>query len=104
MSRGLRFFILAAMVLAAPALTWAQAVTVEYYHLDAVGSLRAVTDQNGAVVRTHVSPPFGTGDGVTPGTDPLRYTGKERDAETRLDYFGARYESSSPFSSRTRRA
>lgn len=91
MSKYSRVLFLTALALVAPALTWAQAVTVEYYHLDAVGSVRAVTDHNGAVVRTHPSPPFGTGDGVTPGTDPLRYTGKERDAETGLDYFGARY-------------
>ena len=66
-------------------------VTVEYYHLDAVGSVRAVTDATGAVVRRYDYRPFGEGDGVSAGADPLRFTGKERDAETGLDYFGARH-------------
>ncbi len=65
---------------------------VEYYHLDAVGSVRAVTDQSGQVVRRHDYFPFGDGsDGTAAGADHLRFTGKERDAETGLDYFGARY-------------
>jgi RHS repeat-associated protein len=64
---------------------------VEYYHLDAVGSVRAVTDQSGAVVRTHNYFPFGEGDNPTAGNDAVRFTGQERDAETGLDYFGARY-------------
>lgn len=64
---------------------------VEYYHLDAVGSVRAVTDQQGQVIRRHDYHPFGAGDGVAAGTDSLRFTGKERDPESGLDYFGARY-------------
>ena len=67
-------------------------VAVEYYHLDAVGSVRAVTNQSGQVVRRHDYFPFGDGsDGTTRGQDTLRYTGKERDPESGLDYFGARY-------------
>jgi RHS repeat-associated protein len=67
-------------------------VAVEYYHVDAVGSVRAVTDQSGNVVRRHDYFPFGDGPvEVTAGAEPLRFTGKERDAETGLDYFGARY-------------
>jgi RHS repeat-associated protein len=79
------------LAMAVPA--WAQAppATIEYYHLDAVGSVRAVTNQSGQQVRRHDFFPFGEGDGVTQGNDPLRFTGKERDAETGLDYFGARY-------------
>jgi RHS repeat-associated protein len=64
---------------------------VEYYHLDALGSVRAVTDQSGAVVRTSDYRPFGEGENPAAGTDPTRFTGKERDAESGLDYFGARY-------------
>jgi RHS repeat-associated protein len=67
------------------------AVVVEYYHLDALGSVRAVTNESGQVLRRHDYHPFGHGDGVPTGTDPLRFTGKERDADTGLDYFGARY-------------
>lgn len=75
-----------------PQSTWAQPVTVEYYHLDAVGSVRAVTNQSGQVVRRHDYFPFGDGsDGTTPGKDPHRFAGQERDPETGLDYFGARY-------------
>jgi RHS repeat-associated protein len=72
---------------------WAQAppATIEYYHLDGVGSVRAVTNQSGQLVRRHDFFPFGEGDGVVQGNDPLRFTGKERDAETGLDYFSARY-------------
>jgi RHS repeat-associated protein len=75
-----------------PQSTWAQPVTVEYYHLDAVGSVRAVTNQSGQVVRRHDYFPFGDGsDGTTQGGDPHRFAGQERDPETGLDYFGARY-------------
>ena len=64
----------------------------KYDHLDAVGSVRAVTNQSGQVVRRHDYFPFGDGsDGTTRGQDTLRYTGKERDPESGLDYFGARY-------------
>jgi RHS repeat-associated protein len=63
----------------------------QYYHTDALGSVRAVTDTAGAVVRTHDYHPFGEGVGMAAGTDPVRFTGKPRDVETGLDYFGARY-------------
>jgi RHS repeat-associated protein len=70
----------------------AQPVTVEYYHVDAVGSVRAVTDASGAVVRRHDYFPFGEEWNPLPVSgDARRFTGKERDAETALDYFGARY-------------
>ena len=74
------------------ATAWAQTpMVVEYYHLDAVGSVRAITDAaRTAVVFDYA--PFGDG-GVGGGASPaaLRFAGKERDAETGLDYFGARY-------------
>jgi RHS repeat-associated protein len=66
-------------------------VEVEYYHLDAVGSVRAVTDQSGNVIRRHNYFPFGEEHLAQEGGDPLRFAGKERDAETGLDYVGARY-------------
>jgi RHS repeat-associated protein len=43
------------------------------------------------VVRRHDYFPFGEEYAATPGADARRFTGKERDAETGLDYFGARY-------------
>jgi RHS repeat-associated protein len=72
---------------------------VQYYHLDAIGNVRAVTDQSGAIVERHDYLPFGeectTGAGASSpglaGGQPRHFTGKERDVETGLDYFGARY-------------
>jgi RHS repeat-associated protein len=73
------------------------ATIVKYYHLDAVGSVRAVTDESGNVVEQHPYLPFGE-EWCAPAicaSDPAgtakRFTGKERDNETNLDYFGARY-------------
>jgi RHS repeat-associated protein len=71
-----------------------QAQTVEYYHLDALGSVRVVTDQNGTVLRRHDFKPFGeevAGTVTFPNPDRKMFTGQERDSETGLDYFGARY-------------
>ena len=62
-----------------------------YYHLDALGTVRAVTNAMGAVVRRHDYAPFGEEVAPIAGSDRRRFTGKERDAETGLDYFSARY-------------
>jgi RHS repeat-associated protein len=75
-----------------PSAGFCQTLSVEYYHVDALGTVRAVTDQNGSVVRRHDYAPFG--EEIPPQAltgDNLRFTGKERDPETQLDYFGARY-------------
>jgi len=80
-----------------PTLTFAQTTTqvVEYYHTDALGSVRAVTKVvNGQtqVVSRHDYKPFG--EEVAPQTPPVDkrlFTGKERDQETGWDYFEARY-------------
>lgn len=88
-----------AMVLALllPTAAPAADVVVEYYHLDAAGSVRVVTDRAGSVVERHNYMPFGeewcrgASCGSLPGQQPKRFTGKERDLETGLDYFGARY-------------
>ncbi len=65
---------------------------VEYYHLDALGSVRVVTDASGQVVRRHDFGPFGEEVAPThPNPERKLFTGHERDAETALDYFGARY-------------
>src|SRR5262245_61303794 len=65
---------------------WAQ--TVEFYHLDAIGNVLAVTSYNGAVVEQHDYLPYGEElcgtqacGSVNPG-QPKRFTGKERDVET----------------------
>ena len=84
------------------AVLWASeaaAQVVEYYHLDAVGNVRVVTNQAGQVVERHDYLPFGeecttgpcsSNPGVGAG-QTRKFTGKERDSETGLDYFGARY-------------
>lgn len=79
---------------ALPSLSTAQAV--EYYHLDALGSVRAVTNQAGVVIERHDFYAYGeecttAPCGAQPGTNTKKFTGKERDFETGLDYFGARY-------------
>jgi RHS repeat-associated protein len=71
-----------------------QAQTVEYYHLDALGSVRAVTDASGAVLRRHDYKPFGEEVPISSQValgDKKLFTGHEHDNETALDYFGARY-------------
>jgi RHS repeat-associated protein len=91
--------LLLALLGAACAATPAAAQVVEYYHLDAIGNVRAVSDASGAVVERHDYLPFGeecttgacaSNPQLGAGT-PRKFTGKERDAETGLDYFGARY-------------
>jgi RHS repeat-associated protein len=77
-----------------------------YLTADHLGSTRLVTDANGNDVVRYDYLPFG--EEITVGTHgrtsvmgygaatggKLEFTGKERDAETGLDYFGARYLSS----------
>ncbi len=80
-----------------PAIAAAQNTTqvVEYYTTDAIGSVRAVTKPvNGQwqVVVRHDFMPFGEEAAAPiPPQDKRLFTGKERDAETGMDYFGARY-------------
>jgi RHS repeat-associated protein len=67
------------------------AVAVEYYHLDALGSVRAVTDELGQVLSQHDFLPFGEEyNPQNPPKDRKLFTGQERDFETGLDYFNAR--------------
>jgi len=65
-----------------------------YYTPDQINTTRVVTDGVGNIVYSAVHDPYGgiqqTGAGNT--YDPqLKFSGKERDAESQLDYFGARY-------------
>jgi hypothetical protein len=82
---------LTALLLGLFAATPARAQVVEYYHTDAIGNVRAITDASGNVIERHDYQPYGEEWLPQGGTQPLRFTGKERDAETGLDYFGARY-------------
>lgn len=65
---------------------------------DVVGTERAHITQNGSSVENTYSLPFGDGQSTTGSgsglTGPTHFTGKERDSESNLDYFGARYYSS----------
>jgi RHS repeat-associated protein len=75
-----------------PGLALAQTEDVRYYHQDAVGSVRVVTDANGQIVERYDYLPFGEPWTAAPtGTETRRFGGKERDGETAFDYFGARY-------------
>ena len=64
-----------------------------YYTPDQINSTRVVTDSTGTVVYSAAHDPYG---GIQQtwlsNYDPqLKFSGKERDAESQLDYFGARY-------------
>ena len=65
--------------------------TVIYYHTDAIGSVRMITDANGQVIARYDYLPFGEPWAPPSDADVRQFAGKERDAETGLDYFGARY-------------
>jgi RHS repeat-associated protein len=89
-----RFFF--ALILTAFAID-AAADTVEYYETDAIGNVRVVTNEAGQVIERHDYLPFGEEwcgtavCGSVPAGSSKRFTGKQRDKETGLDYFGARY-------------
>jgi RHS repeat-associated protein len=65
--------------------------TTTYYHGDHIGSTRMLTSAGGWPVSSDTFYPFGQEQ--SPNADPNHYkfTGKERDSESGLDYFGARY-------------
>jgi RHS repeat-associated protein len=94
--------------LAAEYSTTPSTVSTTYVHTDMLGSTRMVTSAAGTILECYDYLPFGRmlSDGVNgrdagcypPNPDseinsnlPQKFTGKERDSETRLDYFGARY-------------
>jgi len=64
-----------------------------YYTQDQIGSTRVVTDDAGAVVYAAAHDPYGEIQQTWANAfDPKRkFSDKERDEETGLDYFGARY-------------
>jgi RHS repeat-associated protein len=74
----------------------------QYLTADHLGSVRLITSATGAVIRRHDYRPFGEDLGAINGRSAKysdqknvqRFTGKERDAETGLDYFESRYFSS----------
>ena len=71
-----------------------------YYTQDQIGSTRIVTNDSGTVVYAEAHDPYG---GIQKtwvnAFDPKRkFSDKERDGETGLDYFGARYYSAPEYS------
>lgn len=85
-------WISALAILLTPALAQAQDEVV-YFHTDAIGSVRMVTDATGAVIARYDYLPFGERWDYPPNPNPdvRQFVGKERDSETGLDYSGARY-------------
>ena len=77
------------MVLLGLAVPATAQVTIEYYHLDPMGSVRMVTDASGDVTQRYDYQTFG--EDTSAGGQPRKYAGKERDPETGYDYFGGRY-------------
>src|SRR5207248_11294348 len=71
-------------------------LTVKYYFSDHLGSASVITNASGAILDESDYYPYG-GEIVVTNNDSNNYkfTGKERDAESGLDNFGARYDSSS---------
>ncbi len=73
----------------------AQTEVVEYYGHDALGSVRIVFTASGVATARADYEPFGEGvtiAGMPAGPLPAQqFTGQERDALERQDYFGARY-------------
>jgi RHS repeat-associated protein len=63
---------------------------VVYYHLDAVGSIRATTDGGGQTVERLDYLPFGE-PWPTQGAERLQFTGAQRDPSTGFTYLMARY-------------
>jgi len=54
--------------------------TVRYYHTDAIGSVRAITDENGQTIAHYDYLPFGEEYPITADNHvPLQFAGKERD-------------------------
>jgi len=67
--------------------------TVHYYFSDHLGSTDLITGTDGGINKTSAYYPYGGEISVTGPTyaNNYKFTGKERDAESGLDYFGARH-------------
>jgi RHS repeat-associated protein len=72
-----------------------QPTILNFYLTDWLGSRRVTTDEAGNVQATCLSLPYGNGETCTSTPTEHLFTGKERDAESGNDYFGARYYASS---------
>jgi RHS repeat-associated protein len=64
---------------------------LHFYLDDPLGTRRVQTDYAGVIEQQCASLPYGDGESCTTTPTEHLFTGKERDAESGLDYFGARY-------------
>jgi RHS repeat-associated protein len=74
------------------------ATSFYYNHSDWLGTERARTNLSGIACETIASLPFGDGQAISGSCGDIshmHFTGKERDSESGLDNFGARYSASS---------
>jgi RHS repeat-associated protein len=65
--------------------------TVHYYLSDHLGSTSKIINAAGVVEEESDYTAFGSELSATSGANHYRFTGKERDSESQLDFFGARY-------------
>ncbi|WP_158943366.1 RHS repeat-associated core domain-containing protein [Granulicella sp. S190] len=66
-----------------------------FYSSDQIGSTQLLTDYGGWPVSSTLYYPFGAEANPSATNNHYKFTGKERDTESGLDYFGARYFGSS---------
>jgi RHS repeat-associated protein len=64
-----------------------------FNHTDWLGTERVRTNSSGGFVQSFTDTPYGMNLAYSPSADtsPMHFTGKQRDSESNLDYFGARY-------------
>jgi RHS repeat-associated protein len=72
-------------------LMWSSNGTTYYYHADALGSIRMISNASGSVIQTNVYDAFGSIQSGNTLSQPYAFTGREYDAETGLYYYRARY-------------
>ena len=66
--------------------------TTSYYEADGLGSISSLTTATGALAETYTFDSFGKQTGSSGSlTNPFRYTAREFDAETGVEYYRARY-------------
>jgi RHS repeat-associated protein len=67
-----------------------------YYDIDALSSVTSLSNSSGAISSTNTYDSFGNlGASTDTNTNPFRYTGRELDPETGLNFYRARYYDSS---------
>ncbi len=64
---------------------------VYYYHFDGLGSVAALSNNNGEIVERYEYDVFGRPDRVSDVNNPYFFTGRRYDDETGLYYYRARY-------------